>query len=70
MEAWIQFAVGGETKCFTGKVQEYIAFYWPLKNSGDFESEWVKEYLMMKYHLLKRQANQNVAGFQMILLTI
>lgn len=41
METWIQFAVGDETKCFTGKVQEYIAFYWPLKNSGDFESEWV-----------------------------
>lgn len=38
-EAWSQFALGDETIFY--KVQEYIAFYSPLKNSGDFEAEWV-----------------------------
>lgn len=25
---------------------------------------WFKEYLMMEYHFLKGEANQNVVGFQ------
>lgn len=29
-----------------------------------------KKYLMMKYHLLKEEANQNVVDFQMTLVSI
>lgn len=40
-ETWIPFALRVRQSALAHKMQKYVAFFWPLKNSGDFEAEWV-----------------------------